>query len=267
MKVLFVGNSHTYFNDMPQTFADMCSGGAPLYKENVAAGQGADGYGEDNGVRDGQGEVGDNVDVTMLAYSWKDLEWHVSTEYFAIRFAILYGGYDYCVIQQGAHPFPGDETTLVNAQRIAALCEKAGTQPIIIETWAERDFPEHQENLSRANRMVAEKIGAQLAPVGTVWAKIRAEHPDIDLFWKDGEHAGMYGDLIIAGILCRMVTGREMTPVDYARDFAQDIMIDFHKPQVLEDVAGILTEPDPDIVRVICDYVNSIEILRAKPSD
>ena len=120
---------------------------------------------------------------------------------------------------------------------------------------------------SITSQMVAEKIGAQLAPVGTVWAKIRAEHPDIDLFWKDGEHAGMYGDLIIAGILCRMVTGREMTPVDYARDFAQDIMIDFHKPQVLEDVAGILTEPDPDIVRVICDYVNSIEILRAKPSD
>ena len=28
MKVLFVGNSHTYFNDMPQTFADMCLKGA-----------------------------------------------------------------------------------------------------------------------------------------------------------------------------------------------------------------------------------------------
>ena len=24
MKVLFVGNSHTYFNDMPRLFAEMC---------------------------------------------------------------------------------------------------------------------------------------------------------------------------------------------------------------------------------------------------
>ena len=24
MKVLFIGNSHTYYNDMPQIFADMC---------------------------------------------------------------------------------------------------------------------------------------------------------------------------------------------------------------------------------------------------
>ena len=264
MKVLFIGNSHTYFNDMPQTFADMCGVGAPLYAESAAAGLSEAG---DDGALTGKYADNSGIDVTMLAYSWKDLEWHASTEYFTVRFNILYGGYDYCIIQQGAHPFPGDETTLVNAQRITDLCARAGTQPLLIETWAERDFPEHQENLSRANMMVAEKIGAQLAPVGTVWAKIRAEHPDIDLFWKDGEHAGMYGDLIIAGILCRMVTGREMTPVDYARDFAQDIMIDFHKPQVLEDVAGILTEPDPDIVRVICDYVNSIEILRAKPSD
>ena len=45
---------------------------------------------------------------------------------------------------------------------------------------------------SITSQMVAEKIGAQLAPVGTVWAKIRAEHPDIDLFWKDGEHAGLF---------------------------------------------------------------------------
>ena len=27
MKILFIGNSHTYYNDMPHIFADTCRGG------------------------------------------------------------------------------------------------------------------------------------------------------------------------------------------------------------------------------------------------
>jgi hypothetical protein len=230
MKVLFIGNSHTYFNDMPQTFADMCR------------------------------EAGIDTDVTMLAYSWKDLEWHAAAEYFTVRFNILYGGYDYCVVQQAAHPFPGDETTLVNMQRIADLCEAAGTKPILIETWAERDHPEHQENLSHANRIIAEKTGSILAPVGTVWEKIRNDHPEIELFWRDGEHAGPYGDLIIAGILYRITTDKKMEQISFARDFAGDIKIDFHHPRVLEDKKKIVAEPDKQIVKIITEYVNCIRI-------
>ena len=47
MKVLFVGNSHTYYNDMPRLFAMMC---ARL--------------------------TGDEPEVTMLAYSGRSLAWH-----------------------------------------------------------------------------------------------------------------------------------------------------------------------------------------------
>ncbi len=47
MRVLFVGNSHTFFNDMPALFASMC---AEL--------------------------TGERPEVTMLAYPGRSLEWH-----------------------------------------------------------------------------------------------------------------------------------------------------------------------------------------------
>lgn len=231
MKVLFIGNSHTYFNDMPQTFADMCLKGA-----------------------------GEKTDVVMLAYSWKDLEWHMSTEYFTVRFNIMYGGYDYCVIQQAAHPFPGEETTMKNTQRIAELCRAAGTVPVVIETWAEKAYPEHQQLLSRANREIASQAGALLAPVGTIFEKLRFERPDIDLFWKDGEHASPYGDLVIASCLYRLIGGREGWMSESAdganglkaavfdnsaRDFVSDLKLDFHHPRVLENRTEIEVMLDP----------------------
>ena len=47
MKVLFLGNSHTFFNDMPELFA--------RFVEKT---------------------TGNKPDVTMLAYSGRTLEWH-----------------------------------------------------------------------------------------------------------------------------------------------------------------------------------------------
>lgn len=230
MKVLFIGNSHTYFNDMPAVFAEVMKEG-----------------------------TGTQTEVTMLAYSWKDLEWHMTTEYFTARFNILYGGYDYCIIQQAAHPFPGEETTLNNARRICELCEKAGTRPIVIETWAEKKYPEHQDHLSAANRMVAEKAGAELAPVGSIWSSLVSEHPEIDLFWKDGEHAGVYGDLVITAVLYRMITGEFADPEILgrsARNFVGDMRLDFHHPRVIEDKEKIRTTPDTEKVETICRYVS-----------
>ena len=79
IRVLFVGNSHTYMNDMPQLFRETC-----------------------------ERTTGVPTEVTRLAFSGRHLRWHLS-EYFSLRFALLYGGYDYCVIQQAAHPFPPRE--------------------------------------------------------------------------------------------------------------------------------------------------------------
>ena len=232
MKVLFIGNSHSYFNDMPATFADMC--------EKVS---------------------GKRPEVAMLAYSWKDFEWHMTTEYFTVRFNILYGGYDYCIIQQAAHPFPGLETTKKNAKKISDLCKKVGTKLIVIETWPEKAYPEHGPALSEANREVAKSMDAILAPAGTVWKRVGEMDPGIDLYWKDGEHAGVYGAITNGAILTKIIAGgipNADVISHLAKDFLKGMELDFHNPKVMEETQEISVTADKEKIATIIAAIEEI---------
>ena len=185
MKILFIGNSHTYMNDMPELARRMM--------ENA---------------------TGEKCEVFMLAYSGKSLKWHIETEYFSERFNILRGGYDHCVIQEQAHPLPPEEDTVKAFARLNELCRKANVTPVLFETWAEKAMPEHQEEMNRRYRALAEKHGALLAPIGEVWASAKPELDELgeDLYFRDGEHASPLGDYLIAMTLTKVITGKLPEP-------------------------------------------------------
>lgn len=225
MRVLFVGNSHTYFHDMPHTFARMC---AQL--------------------------TGQTPEVTMLAYSNRALAWH-REEYFSLRFALLYGNYDYCVLQQQAHPFPDEELTRKSVLRIFSLCNASGTKPVLMMTWAEKAHPEHFLPMQCFYTALAEETGALLAPVGELFETIRMTHPEIELYWHDGEHASVYGDYLIAATLAaQLCQTAEISALD---DQAIDFDLDFEG----EDGMPLAKERASDCV-VHLDPVKT-EVLRA----
>ena len=217
MRVLFIGNSHTYFHDMPHSFARMC---AQL--------------------------TGEMPEVTMLAYSNRSLAWH-REEYFSLRFALLYGNYDYCVLQQQAHPFPDEELTRQSALRILSLCEAVGTKPVLMMTWAEQAHPEHFPQMQRFYRALASEAGALLAPVGELFDAVRLEHPEIELYWHDGEHASRYGDYLIAATLAALIC--RTTDLSNLDDTAIDFDLDFEgedgKPLAAERAEDAVVQLDP----------------------
>ena len=219
MKILFIGNSHTYFNDMPATFASQW--------ERVR---------------------GERPEVTMLAYSGRSLQWH-ETEYFSVRFNLLYGHYDYCVIQQQAHPFPGEAETAGPLEFIVSLCRSAGTVPLLVETWAERAAPEHQAVITAAHEALAARLGITLVPVGSIWQSLLREHPEIDLYWRDGEHASPRGDWLIAATLCAVLSGDPDFPAaPDGHDFIGSGGIDFAAPRVIEAPADtVCTLPEAQV--------------------
>ena len=230
MKILFIGNSHTYFNDMPATAADMI-----------------------------EAMTGEKVDVTMLAYSYKELDWHMKSEYFAARFNIMYGCYDYCVAQQAAHPFPGDLQTAEQMMRIADICRSVGTEPMLIQTWQEKGKPEQQAKLSLGNARAARMSNTRLIPVGTIWDRLVKAHPEIDLFERDGEHAGAYGAYLEAMTIAASIIIEKTGEVpDFskvgcaARYFAAPADIDYDAPLVSEDreeTAVALDEEKAAVIR------------------
>ena len=224
MKVLFVGNSHTYFNDMPALFAELV-----------------------------EKTTGRRPEVVMLAYSNRNLEWQCK-EYFALRFNLMYGGYDTCVIQQAAHPYPPVESTMTFGGRIIELCHRCGVTPVVFMTWAEKRFPEHQQIMIETCEKLARENHALLAPIGAIWEKIRETDPEIELYYKDGEHASPYGDFLIAAVLCRLLSGgiAENAGAE-GLDFMQGGVFDLDMPKAIEEKEKIPVPLDPGRTeRILC---------------
>ncbi|MBR0130609.1 MAG: hypothetical protein IJM08_04855 [Firmicutes bacterium] len=222
MRILFIGNSHTFFNDMPETFADMVEAAS-----------------------------GSRPEVTMLAYGGRSLIWH-SQEYFALRFNLMYGNYDYCIIQQQAHPFPGIEETRKGLAPMVDICRAAGVRPVLYMPWAEKRFPENQEKITDCMVTLGKEFDIEVAPVGLVWKEMLAVHPEIDLFWKDGEHAGPVGDYLIALVLTMCI----LKKTDFAypakmRDFFQGLEIDRSNLRLIEDAAKTPVDIDDETVSAI----------------
>ncbi|MBO4457035.1 MAG: hypothetical protein J5802_04895 [Butyrivibrio sp.] len=227
-KILFIGNSHTYMNDMPELARRMI--------EDV---------------------TGEGCEVFMLAYSARPLKWHLEEEYFAVRFNILHGGYDYCVIQEQAHPMPLEQDTITCVNRIIKLCRQVGTVPIIFETWAEKAKPENQAKMNQRYRAIAEKQGVTLAPIGEVWERalnLLSDMPKADLYYRDGAHASAVGDYLVATVLTKVITGK-LPKEDFLTAFDFSLPDDewLHVKENVDEETICLPK---EVVQVIKDCVN-----------
>jgi len=167
--ILFIGNSHTYYNDMP------------LMVRRLAEGEGY------------------ACRVTMIAHGGWYLDQHAGEP--DVRFNILHGGYDYVVLQEHAHPFGPVERFTEGADRLAGLIQEAGSIPVLYECWARKEEPEAQAAMNEAHEAIAERMGALLAPVGERWWKYRSERPDLELYWEDGAHASPAGSGLAARVI------------------------------------------------------------------
>ena len=150
LRVLFVGNSHTFFNDMPTIFQMFC---------------------RENGIE---------AEVVMQAHPGVHLSWHLSQQW-ELRYGLVQGHFDYMVFQQAAHPCPPMEETLQDGSRIVELARAQGVKPIATITWCERRFPENQQKMYEIFDALREKTGICCSPVGQVFQRVEREEKDIDL--------------------------------------------------------------------------------------
>lgn len=172
LKLLFIGNSHTFFNDLPGM------------------------------VRDLAVENGYACQVTKLAESGWSLLQHVNepnTEY-----VILSGGFDYVILQDRANPFNREDFTSA-VLTLNALIRQTGAIPVLYESWTNKDAANKQAELDAAHYEMAEKIGAILVPVGEYWRDNAHIHSGIDMYAGDGIHATKAGSQFAAGMIWDMI--------------------------------------------------------------
>ena len=173
MRVLFIGNSHTYVNDMPQIFAEICR------KAGVA------------------------TEVTMLTHGGMGWDFHeVQPE---VRFNIRYGNYDAVVLQHTAHPM-GDLTVMHDAAcALVRIIREAGSTPVFYQTWAKKGDEAFQSTMSGVYNDLGKELNVPVAPVGDEWQACRLAHPEAEMYFKDGEHASPEGSALAARVILQTI--------------------------------------------------------------
>ena len=161
LNILFIGNSHTYYHDMPL-----------MVKRRAEA-------------------EGCRCRVTMIAHGGWFLSQHAAEP--EVRFNILYGQYDYVVLQEHAHPFGPEERFLEAVSALNQIIRAAGSIPVIYECWAKKNEPEVQDYMNEIHRKAAKETGALLAPVGENWRRRTDGLQGVEMYAEDGAHASEAG--------------------------------------------------------------------------
>ena len=169
IKILFVGNSHTYNCDIPYLV------------QRLAAAEGVDCH------------------VAMNAHGGWTLFQHANEP--DVPFNLLHGGYDFAVFQEHAHPFDYGGHMMEALPKLIAWAKEGGAYPILYTTWSQKHERHLQAEITEAYKAASEKLGILLAPVGEAWWAYMDAHPEVDLFCPDGGHASPAGGDVIAGVL------------------------------------------------------------------
>ena len=61
--------------------------------------------------------------------------------------------------------------------------------------------------MNRRYRSLSESLGVLLAPIGEVWSNVLSVG-NIELYFRDGEHASAIGDFLIAMVLTKTIPGK-----------------------------------------------------------
>ena len=176
VRVLFIGNSFTYVNDLPGMLDELSrSPGSPRVIRSEA--------------------------VTYPG-AWLLVHWRQQRAVEEIRKR----KWDFVVLQeQSALPVEDRATMYEYARLFDKEIKKAGATTMLFLTWAYRDQPEMQQGLDRAYFGLASEIHARVAPVGPAWKIALEATPALALHAEDGSHPTPLGTYLAACVFYRAI--------------------------------------------------------------
>jgi hypothetical protein len=179
LRILFIGNSFTYVNDLPKVFADLSSSG------------------------------GHQVEAGMFAQGGWTLSEHVkSPEMLAV---LQSSKWDYVIVQEQSQ-IPSIEQSrqaamYPAARSLIAKIREAGARPIFFETWGHQngwpengmpDFESMQYQIDQGYLTIGQELNVSIVPVGDAWFNAITQNPQLDLWETDGIHPSEQGTYLAA---------------------------------------------------------------------
>ena len=187
LKVLFIGNSYTYFNDLPQTLAKLAASATPPLT-----------------IETGRFLIGG----ATLQRHWREGK--------ALEL-VRQGEWDYVVLQDQSmlggvdneEPHVASPAALLEFARLFnAEIRKSRARTVFYLTWAREGHPELQARLTDAYRTAAREMSALLAPVGLAVMSARILNPAMPFYRADHSHPSPAGTYLAACVFYAVLTGR-----------------------------------------------------------
>jgi hypothetical protein len=179
LAILFVGNSLTYFNDMPEIVAAISLGA-----------------GDDPPLR-----------VGMVAFPNFSLEDHWNRG--DALDAIDSGGWDVVVLQQGPSTLPASRLHLVEwAGRFAERIRASGARPALFSVWPTDGSEAGFDATLASYGAAAAAVDGVLVPAGEAWRVAWARDSHLTLTIGDGFHPSLLGSVIAAYSIWHALTER-----------------------------------------------------------
>jgi len=179
LRVLFIGNSYTYYNNMPELFSKLAETGKA-------------GVGEVRMVAPGGYRLKDHWKEGDALRTLHEGRWH----YVVLQDQSTLGVEQWI---EGKRHVTSDEVFRPYAEKWAAEIRKSGAVLVFFLTWAGIDTPEDQPALNYAYTSAARETQGRVAPVGVAWERVRQQWPSVNLFSIGrGSHPSPEGSYLAA---------------------------------------------------------------------
>lgn len=222
LRVLFIGNSHTYYNQLPQLVSKLLSA-AGIASETWMFAPGG----------------------FSLPQHWNHGE---------ARRQIARGGWDFVVLQgqSGTSVFCSAEmkdAARLFAKDIAAV----GARPLLYMVWVREDISATQEAWTASYLLAGRALGIPVAPVGLVWQELqRSGSRDYRFREPDGNHATKIGSFVGALVIAAKLASE--TPeriIDAAELRAPELLVEHGVTQEqaaeIARIAGVVIAGEPQL--------------------
>jgi len=200
--ILFIGNSLTYFNDMPEMVSRLAL------------------------------EAGKDIDVDSKTFPGRALRQIVNSA--SLKIKINERKWDYVILQSDdITAFPDmyhiEENTL---QQLKEMIHESSpsAQIVYLMVWGLRNgiriqeldgqmvyysFETYAQKIYDGTLHLAQKLDLVIAPAGQAWCRVRDQYPDIELFSSDNAHPSKYGSYLCASVYYSVIFQDDCTNLNY----------------------------------------------------
>jgi hypothetical protein len=179
IRVLFIGNSYTYFNNLPALLKGLAASDKDWPQ----------------------------IETEMIVRTGATLQRHYSEGQAGV--SITEGKWDFVILQeQSMLPINDMGTMYYHASRLHDHIKKSGAKTVFFSTWARQDERYKQKNVDFAYKYTATHLGAILAPVGLAWTAVLEKDPQMLLYTTDKSHPNAAGSYLAACVIYSTLIGR-----------------------------------------------------------